>query len=80
MNKRRRAYKKYDWQQHSLDLIGRALDNKIKQYFSIALQITLLYGRDALAYEMDNKETFKAGLWSFTFPLPKPYRRKENEY
>jgi len=73
MNKRRRAYKKYDWQGHSLDLIGKAMDRKIKEFLSVALQITLIYGRDRLAYDMDNEETFTAGLWTFTAPLPKPY-------
>ena len=76
MKKRRRAYKKYDWQQHSLDLIGKMLEDKIKEYTSVALQITLLYGRNALAYKMEHMETFKAGLWKFSFPLPKPYCTK----
>ena len=77
MKKRRRAYKKYNWQSHSLDLIGKAMDRKIKEFLSVALQITLIYGRDRLAYDMDNEETFTAGLWAFTVPLPKPYLRKE---
>lgn len=76
MNKRRRAYKKYDWQGHSIDLIGKAIDRKIKEFMSVALQITLIYGRDRLAYDMDNEETFTAGLWAVTAPLPKPYLRK----
>ena len=77
MNKRRRAYKKYDWQSHSLNLIGNMLDHKIKEFLSVALQITMIYGRDRLAYDMGNEETFTAGLWTFTAPLPKPYLRKE---
>ena len=76
MNKRRRAYKKYDWQSHSLDLIGKMLDHKIKEFTCMAIDITLLYGRECLAYDMENEETFKAGLWAFTVPLPKPYLRK----
>lgn len=77
MNKRRRAYKKYDWQSHSLDLIGKAMDRKIKEFTCMAIDITILYGRKCLAYDMGNEETFTAGLWTFTAPLPKPYLRKE---
>lgn len=76
MNKRRRAYKKYDWQGHSLDMIEKAMYRKISEFMSVALRITLIYGRDRLAYDMDNEETFKAGLWTFVVPLPKPYLRR----
>ncbi|MBR3346297.1 MAG: hypothetical protein IKG37_04395 [Solobacterium sp.] len=79
MKKRRRAYKKYNWQGHSLDLIGKMLDHKIKEFFSDAMLIAMIFGNDCLAYDLDNEETFKAGLWTFTVPLPKPYVREEDE-
>lgn len=72
MNKRRRAYKQYDWQGHSLQLMQRQLDRYVMQREVDAFHLATLYGVQNVKFKPE-PVTLKAGLWKITLDLPKAY-------
>ncbi len=72
MNKRRRAYKKYDWQGHSLQLMHRQLEKHRMQRMVDSFDLALLYGIEHVKFAQE-PVTLKAGLWKITLDLPKAY-------
>ena len=72
MNKRRRAYKKYDWQGHSLWLMQKQLEKEEVQRVVDAFDLAVLYGKEHVKFTYE-AVTLKAGLWKITLDLPKAY-------
>ncbi len=72
MNKRRRAYKKYDWQGHSLWLMQRQFEKEKTQRMVDALDLAFLCGAKNVKFTHE-AVTLKAGLWKITLDLPKAY-------
>lgn len=72
MKKRRRAYKKFDWRAHSILLLNKGLSDVFKKLAYEAIELTVLFGESAVAFK-PAEVTIKAGLWTVTFPVSKPY-------
>lgn len=72
MNKRRRAYKQYDWTGHSLQLMQRQLEKHKMQRMVDAFDLAFLYGAKNVKFTHE-AVTLKAGLWKITLDLPKAY-------
>lgn len=72
MNKRRRAYKKYDWTGHSLQLMQRQLDKHVMQREVDTFHLAVLYGVENVKFKYE-AVTLKAGLWKITLDLPKAF-------
>lgn len=78
MNKRRRAYKKYDWQKHCMYLLSKQLTTAEFMQIAKAIDIAILYGEDAIGWK-ESKLELSAGLWRITVPIREPYRKAVNE-
>lgn len=72
MNKRRRAYKKYDWQKHSISLIDRQLNEALGNAIGRFIDLATLYGTDQIEFRNETV-TLKAGLWKFEPVIKMPY-------
>lgn len=79
MNKRRRAYKKYDWQKHCMHLLARQLTTAQFMRIAKAMDIAIMYGEDALGWK-ESELVIKAGLWSIKVPVQEPYRKETEEW
>lgn len=77
MNKRRRAYKKYDWHNHCMQLISDQLKRSIIKRNADAIDIAILYGRNALGWKKTDM-VLTAGLYRITVTVPTPYRKGGN--
>lgn len=72
MKKRRRAYKKYDWRQHTMDLINKQLLAAVIKSRTKYIELAILYGVGKI--EIRNEPvTLKAGLWKFDIDINVPY-------
>ena len=49
MNKRRRAYKKYDWREHCMQLLSIQLEKAVNEQIAKSLDMCILYGVQAVA-------------------------------
>lgn len=79
MNKRRRAYKKYDWHNHCMQLMSDQLKEFVVKANSCAIEIAILYGKDAIGWKSEEL-VLQAGLWRIVAPVAVPYRKgKEND-
>lgn len=78
MNKRRRAYKKYDWQKHCMHLLAKQFTTARFMRIADAIDIAILYGEDALGWK-ESKLELSAGLWRITVPIQEPYRKAVKE-
>lgn len=63
MKKRRRAYKRYDWRSHRAWLLQIRYDLCMKEAFLKAMDIALLYGKDALMEQMGKIAKEAAEKW-----------------
>lgn len=75
MKKRRRAYKKYDWRQHTMHLINKQLLTAVIKSRTKYIELAILYGADKI--EIRNEPvTLKAGLWKFEIDITVPYLKE----
>lgn len=79
MNKRRRAYKKYDWQGHCMKLLSNQLEIASFRRMVKAMDIAIMYGEDALGWK-ESELVIKAGMWSIAVPVQEPYRKETEEW
>ena len=75
MKKRRRAYKKYDWREHCMQLLSDQLNKAINEQVLKSIDMCILYGVTAVGYRK-TETTLKAGLWKITVPINEPYLKK----
>ncbi len=78
MNKRRRAYKRYDWQSHCMQLLSDRFYKDFIRRRCEAIDIAVLYGKDALGWKED-EIVLKAGIYTVTVPIHNPYRKMVKE-
>lgn len=71
-SKRRRAYKKYNWRQHSVWLIGRQHREIFDESRSKYIELALLYGVDKIEVKCE-LVPLKAGMWTIVVPVAVPY-------
>ena len=76
--KRRRAYKRYDWQRHSLELLNVQLRNIMMKSAVNAIDLAILYGADRVMFE-ESIVTIKAGLWKIQIPVRRAFLKESAE-
>lgn len=75
MKKRRRAYKKYDWRQHTMHLINKQLLTAVIKSRTKYIELAILYGVGKI--EIRNEPvTLKAGLWELDIEISVPYLKE----
>ena len=75
MNKRRRAYKKYDWMAHSIELIDKQFKREMADRCGKYIDLVILYGKKNIEQSYEDV-TLKAGLFKFTVSMPAFARKK----
>jgi hypothetical protein len=75
MNKRRRAYKKYNWRLHSMHLIDEQLRTALNKSCGKYIDLAILYGMNRVEYR-EETVTLKAGLWKFDVEIIVPYLKE----
>lgn len=75
MKKRRRAYKKYDWRQHTMHLISKQLLTAVIKSRTKYIELVFLYGMNRVESRKETV-TLKAGLWEFDVEIKVPYLKE----
>lgn len=75
MNKRRRAYKKYNWMAHSIELIDKQFKKEMSERGNKYIDLVVLYGKKNIEQSHEDV-TLKAGLFKFTVSMPVFARKK----
>lgn len=75
MNKRRRAYKKYNWRLHSMYLIDEQLRTALNKSYGKYIDLVILYGMNRVKFRKETV-TLKAGLWKFDVEINVQYLKE----
>lgn len=75
MKKRRRAYKKYDWRQHTMHLINKQLLTAVIKSRTKYIDLVVLYGMNRVEFR-EETVTLKAGLWEIDVEINAPYLKE----
>lgn len=75
MKKRRRAYKKYDWRQHTMRLISKQLLTAVIKSRTKYIDLVVLYGMNRVEFR-EETVTLKAGLWEIDVEINVPYLKE----
>lgn len=75
MKKRRRAYKKYDWRQHTIHLINKQLLTAVIKSRTKYIDLVILYGMKRVESRKETV-TLKAGPLKFDVEIKVPYLKE----